>query len=86
MWAGMACGVGLAGIGFALSDIFISPLGVIVHFSAMSYGALQSSHADGLATAQCCSVGAAVGLKTKNARFWQFRSGRYAEEFRRLNR
>ena len=85
MWLGMACGMFLAALGFALSVAWIGLLGVVVHFSALSYGALQTSHADSLTPAQCCSVDAAVKVQTKNARFWQFKSGRYAKEFRRLN-
>ena len=85
MWLGVACGMLLAALGFALSVAWIGLLGVVVHFSALSYGALQTSHADSLTPPQCCSVDAAVKVQTKNARFWQFKSGRYAEEFRKLN-
>ena len=79
---GMASGLLIAGVGWWLSDLWISPAGVAVHFSAMAYGALKFQASEAIMRARCCDRNPAVmfgGVRLQ-------RSGekRYLVRFRNL--
>ncbi len=57
---GMAGGLVIAGIGWLLSDLWISPAGVAVHFSAMAYGALKFQASEAIMRPLCCDRNRAV--------------------------
>ena len=57
---GMASGLLIAGMGWLLSDLWISPAGVAVHFSAMAYGALKFQASEAIMRPRCCDRNPAI--------------------------
>lgn len=85
---GMLGGLAMAAVGFLMSDIFLGPIGVVVHFTAMAYGVLKSAMADQLMQPKCCEKKIAVAYQGDNGRAhgWKFRSQEFARQFQKLNR
>ncbi len=89
---GMACGLAVAGLGWLLSDLWISPAGVAVHFSAMAYGALKFQASEAIMRPNCCDRNRAItfgGLRLNRAgekRYLvRFRNSEYAEAWKTRN-
>jgi hypothetical protein len=84
---GMVIGTVVALAGFLMADIWLSPGGVIIHFSSMAYGALKVQYAEELLSRRCCDrkLGVMFGGHSGAKYFIHFRSLSYAHEFRALN-
>jgi serine/threonine-protein kinase len=88
---GIVGGLAVAFLGWALSDFWIGPIGVAIHFSALAYGALKVQAAEALMRPRCCDRKHAVGFggvrETRAGRKYlvRFRSLRYAHEWKDRN-
>ncbi|MDF2439413.1 MAG: F-box protein 11, partial [Abditibacteriota bacterium] len=89
---GMTLGLLVAAFGFAIPDILMSgiwlgPLGVSIHFSAMAYGVLKVQAAERIMRDECCDRNRAVAFGGQHGTkyFVLFRNLAYAHEFRTLN-
>jgi serine/threonine protein kinase len=78
---GMAIGLVVAFVGWMMSDIWVAPSGMAIHFSAMFYGALKVQEAEGLMEDHCCDRQHSVSFGGER----QTRAGlRYLVRFRSL--
>ena len=59
---GMVSGLAIASLGWWLSDLWISPAGVAVHFSAMAYGGLKFQASEAIMRPRCCDRNQAVAF------------------------
>ncbi len=83
---GMGCGLSLALVGVATSNLYVGPLGVFVHFTAMAYWVLKHVFAEQTATSRCCDTKEAVAcIALKNTTLWKFKNPGFAAAFRHLN-
>lgn len=89
---GMIAGMLIALIGFLIpsflmSGMWLGPLGVAIHFSAMAYGALKIQAVERIMRDGCCDRKLAVGYGGQQGSkyFVLFHNLIYAHEFRTLN-
>ena len=88
---GIIGGLAVAFVGWMMSDFWIGPIGVAIHFSALAYGALKIQAAEGLMRPRCCDRKHAVGFggerETRAGRKFlvRFRSLKYAHEWKTKN-
>jgi hypothetical protein len=88
---GIAAGLAVAFVGWALSDIWIGPIGVSIHFSSLAYGALKLQASEAMMGSQCCDRKHAVGYggerETRSGRKYlvRFRSLQYAHAWKDQN-
>lgn len=88
---GIIGGLAVAFVGWMMSDFWIGPIGVAIHFSALAYGALKIQAAEALMRPRCCDRKHAVGFggerETRAGRKFlvRFRSLKYAHEWKSKN-
>lgn len=88
---GIVAGLAVAFIGWLMSDFWIGPIGVAIHFSALTYGALKIQAAEALMRPRCCDRKHAVGFggerETRAGKRYlvRFRSLKYAHEWKARN-
>ncbi len=88
---GIVVGLVVAFIGWMMSDFWIGPIGVAIHFSALAYGALKVQASEALMRPRCCDRKHAVGFggesETRAGRKYlvRFRSLKYAHEWKSKN-
>lgn len=88
---GIIGGLAVAFVGWMMSDFWIGPIGVAIHFSSLAYGALKIQAAEALMRPRCCDRKHAVGFggerQTRAGRKYlvRFRSLRYAHEWKARN-
>jgi serine/threonine protein kinase len=84
---GMVVGGLISLLGFLRADIWLSPSGIIIYFSAMTYGALKIQYAEELMHRHCSDRKLSVQFSGHigSKYFLHFRSLAYAHEFRALN-
>lgn len=88
---GILGGLVVAFVGWMMSDFWIGPIGVAIHFSALVYGALKIQSAEALMRPRCCDRKHAVGFggerETRVGRrlLVRFRSLKYAHEWKAKN-
>lgn len=88
---GMVGGTLISIVGLAMKSLLMGPFGIVVYFSAASYGALKTADADSRTKRECADKKIAVsylGARFKNGRnlvVFEFRRPDYAESFRQTN-
>jgi serine/threonine protein kinase len=84
---GMIGGTTIALLGVLMRDFFLGPVGVVVYFSAASYGLLQWISAETMTKPTCADKKLSVLCKGGRGTnlLWEFPRAEYADEFRRLN-
>ena len=85
---GIAGGLALAAIGYWCSTLLLGPVGVVIHFSAMAYGALTFLRAEAMTKTSCADRKEAVQCRGHHGAkpIMGFRSKQYLAEFRVLNK
>jgi hypothetical protein len=88
---GMVGGTLISMVGLALKSLLMGPFGIVVYFSAASYGALKTADADSRTKRECVDKKIAVSflgtrfINGRNIVVFEFRRPDYAEAFRQIN-
>ena len=88
---GMVGGTLVSFVGLAMKSLLLGPFGIVVYFSAASYGVLKTADADSRTKPECVDKKIAVSylgnrfVNGRNVVVFEFRRPDYAEAFRQIN-
>ena len=88
---GMVGGTLVSFVGLAIKSLLLGPFGIVVYFSAASYGVLKTADADSRTKPECVDKKIAVSclgnrfVNGSNVVVFEFRRPDYAEAFRQIN-
>ncbi len=84
---GMIGGLLVAWLGLEMSDLFLGPIGLVIHLWGMSYGILKSVSADTMKKPACPDKKSSVRVReiASNYIVFEFRRRDFADAFRQLN-